>query len=471
MGKHGKSNLSHNDKKSIRQAKKDKFKDNLSKFNLNVSNKQNKELPRLKNHKLNLIYDLENKKPTTAREQLITNLNNKLENDEKDVNKNLSYLHLVQKATDSNKISNEYLSNMVLNQQSTFNKTEETFFHNENIKGNKVNQDFSKKAFMKELKQVVEASDVVLEVVDARDPISFRSKELEDLVKSFQDKKKLIIVVNKIDLVPADYADAWRSYLKSEYPCVLFKANTQNQSSNLSNASLYHSSIGKQKHFVENMINSNKAIGGEDLMNILKNYCRVGDSKKSIVVGIVGFPNVGKSSIINSLIRNRAVGVSSTPGYTRSINEVILDKHIKLLDSPGVVYSNDTEKSLLSNVIRPESISNPVEIVAMIINKVQLDELIRVYDLNKEVENNPMFKVLLEGIFKYSGEFERPPVDLNDVEKFLCVLGMKLGKYQRGGTVDANSTAVSVIQDWNSGKIKYLTPIPSQYINNNMAFD
>ena len=59
--------------------------------------------------------------------------------------------------------------------------------------------------------------------------------------------------------------------------------------------------------------------------------------KLAITVGIVGLPNVGKSSLINSLKRSRVVNVGSTPGVTRSMQEVQLDKKVKLLDCPGVV--------------------------------------------------------------------------------------------------------------------------------------
>lgn len=464
MGKHGKFNLSSKDEQTLRQKKKEDFKKNLTSFTKGLSNKQNKELPRLKNHKLNLIYDLENKKASTAREKLLENLNNKLTKEDEGINNNISYQQLLQTTNMASSLTNEHNSLSLINENQYLNKSE-GFFFDENIKGNKVNTDFSKKAYMKDLKQVIESSDVVLQVLDVRDPLSFRSKELEDLVNSHPDKKRLILILNKIDLVSTENAQAWREYLKQEYPCVLFKANTQNQSSHLSNASIYHSSIEKQRNFVDEMIQSNKAIGGEDLMNILKNYCRIGDSKKSLVVGVVGFPNVGKSSIINSLKRSKAVGVSSTPGFTKAISEIILDKNIKLLDCPGVVYSKDSEKSILTNVIRPEGISNPVEVAAAIINKAQRDEIIKVYNLKADYDENNSLKVLLDAIFQLT------QLDIGQVEKFLCFLGMKLGKYQRGGTVDINQTAVAVIQDWNSGKLKYMTQVPSKYINNDMVLE
>lgn len=67
-------------------------------------------------------------------------------------------------------------------------------------------------------------------------------------------------------------------------------------------------------------------MGAENLMNILKNYARVvggnGKTKQQITVGIIGFPNVGKSSLINSLKRSKAAAVGNMPGLTKSMQEI-----------------------------------------------------------------------------------------------------------------------------------------------------
>jgi len=81
----------------------------------------------------------------------------------------------------------------------------------------------SKKAYVRELKKVVEQADVVLEVLDARDPEGCRNKELEAQIASAG--KKVILVVNKIDLVPPQNARMWEKYLRREFPTVLFKCN------------------------------------------------------------------------------------------------------------------------------------------------------------------------------------------------------------------------------------------------------
>ena len=80
----------------------------------------------------------------------------------------------------------------------------------------------SRRAYYKELKKVIEAADVLIEVLDARDPEGCRNKEMEQQVVS--QGKKILLVLNKIDLVPPQNARLWQKYLRRDYPCVPFKA-------------------------------------------------------------------------------------------------------------------------------------------------------------------------------------------------------------------------------------------------------
>jgi nuclear GTP-binding protein len=135
---------------------------------------------------------------------------------------------------------------------------------------------------------------------------------------------------------------------------------------------------------VESMLSGGKAVGTDNMIQLLKNYCRNDTSerkhKHSIVVGVIGFPNVGKSSLINSLKRARVAGTGNTPGFTKGIQEIYLDNDIVLLDSPGVVLSKDnTDSLILRNVIKVEDLEDPVTPVEVLINKVDKSELIKAY--------------------------------------------------------------------------------------------
>ena len=139
---------------------------------------------------------------------------------------------------------------------------------------------------------------------------------------------------------------------------------------------------------VEKMTSQSLAVGAENLLNVLKNYARIkghGSAKQLITVGIVGFPNVGKSSVINSLKRSKAAVVGNMPGVTKKMQEINLDKNIVLLDSPGVVLStNDQSDSLiLRQAIKVEELSDPIRPVDALINRVENDQLLKFYRIGQ----------------------------------------------------------------------------------------
>ena len=146
----------------------------------------------------------------------------------------------------------------------------------------------SRRAFLRELRKVVSGADVVLHVLDARDPEGTRSKAIEDMVLQTAGKR-LVFVLNKADLVPREVLRGWLTHLRQFHPAVPFKCNTQTQRSNLG------MSAGRVAKVEEKGLQTSQAVGAEELLGLLKNYCRVGaDAKSIITVGCVGFPN-GKS--------------------------------------------------------------------------------------------------------------------------------------------------------------------------------
>ena len=139
---------------------------------------------------------------------------------------------------------------------------------------------------------------------------------------------------------------------------------------------------------VDKMTHLSAAVGTENLMNILKNYARVdGDAKtKSLItVGVVGFPNVGKSSLINSLKRSKAAATGNTPGVTKQMQEIQLDKNIVLLDSPGVVLmTNEQSDSLiLRSAVRVEDLDDPIRPVEALLNRIEREELLKFYRIGE----------------------------------------------------------------------------------------
>jgi nuclear GTP-binding protein len=283
----------------------------------------------------------------------------------------------------------------------------------------------SKRAYYKEFKKVIEAADVILEVLDARDPLGCRCPDIEKTILSNHPDKKIILLLNKIDLVPREVVQKWVQYLRHEFPTVAFKSSTQKQRENISND-------------LSNTSNSatGGCLGADTLIQLLKNYARSEDIKKTITVGIIGYPNVGKSSMINSLKRSRVVNVGSRPGVTKSAQEIHLDKNIKLLDSPGIIFSSGQLDAdiILRNAVRIELLDDTVEPVAAIINRCKKERL-------QEKYNTPAFET---------------------AEQFLGFVAKARGFLKRGGKPNLTAAGKIILQDWNSGKIPFYTLPPKR---------
>ena len=282
----------------------------------------------------------------------------------------------------------------------------------------------SRRAYLRELKKVVESADVLLQVLDARDPIGSRiHKTMEDMILSKVDKK-MVLVLNKIDLVPKDVVSRWLTALRRFHPTIAIKASKD-------------LAVGDGK----DATTSSVPAGMDGLLQLLKNYARTGKgkTKTTIVCGVVGYPNTGKSSLINALKRSRAVGVSPRPGFTTSMQEVVLDRSVRLLDSPGVVFSD--ESALLGNCVDAESIDDPIPPVDALLKRCNPESLMMTYNI-------PAFRK-------------------DDTMMFLAMVAKSYGRVLKGGIPDKIGAARSVLKDWNQGKIPYYT-VPPEDIEPNV---
>lgn len=277
----------------------------------------------------------------------------------------------------------------------------------------------SRRAYLRELKKLVDTADVLLQVLDARDPMGSRiHPSMENAILSRADKR-MVLVLNKIDLVPKNVIGEWLTFLRKSQPTIAVKASND------------HCKTSSESDDM-----SSVPVGMEGLLQLLKNYARTGGSggksKTTIVVGILGYPNTGKSSIINALKRCRAVGVSPRPGFTTSMQEVVLDRNVRLLDSPGVVF--DDGSAMLGNCVDADSIDDPIPAVAALLERCNPSSLVMTYNI-------PAF----------------PP---GDVMMFLAMVARSYGRVLKGGIPDKVAAARAVLRDWNSGKIPYYTAPP-----------
>uniref|UniRef100_A0AAR2LYB7 Nucleolar GTP-binding protein 2 n=1 Tax=Pygocentrus nattereri TaxID=42514 RepID=A0AAR2LYB7_PYGNA len=219
-----------------------------------------------------------------------------------------------------------------------------------------------------ELYKVIDSSDVIIQVLDARDPMGTRSQNIETYLKKEKPWKHLIFVLNKCDLIPT--------------------------------------------------------------------WVTLHTDKKQISVGFIGYPNVGKSSIINTLRSKKVCNVAPLAGETKVWQYITLMRRIFLIDCPGVVYpSEDSETDIvLKGVVQVEKIRNPEDHIGAVLERAKAEYIQKTY---------------------------RVP-SWSSAEDFLEKLAFRTGKLLKGGEPDLSTVSKMVLNDWQRGRIPFFVKPPEQ---------
>ncbi|ETI23966.1 hypothetical protein G647_05773 [Cladophialophora carrionii CBS 160.54] len=304
--------------------------------------------------------------------------------------------------------------------------------------------DSSRKAFDKIFKHVLDAADVVLYVLDARDPEGTRSREVERQILAAEGgSKRLVLVLNKIDLVPPSILKGWLTHLRRYFPTIPLRASTP-----ASNAQTFdHKQL------------TLKATS-EALLRSLKSYAASKQLKRSISVGVIGYPNVGKSSVINALTsrlnkgtQSFACPVGSEAGVTTSLREVKIDSKLKILDSPGIVFPSTVDgeakedklrrraeheaRLILLNALPPSQITDPIPAINLLLERLSTSD------------------ALYNKLLNYYGIVALGPFGQGDnTTDFLVQVARKRGRLGKGGVPNFHSAAMTVITDWRDGRIQ-----------------
>ena len=245
------------------------------------------------------------------------------------------------------------------------------------------------------VKNIVRRADIVIEVLDARMPALSRNHDLEVMVKKMN--KELVKVFNKVDLVSA----AHYHFLQRRYKGAFFVSGTKNLGMSKLRNALYM--LGKRK-------------GAENPK-----------------IGVVGYPNVGKSAIINAIARRAKAKMSPIPGTTRGV-QTIKAGGLNVLDSPGVFpYGEDELKLGLLAAKNPDRLKNP--------------ELLACKIIEMFLESN---KLALEKFYNLKLEEEAEW----DSYEIMLQIGQEKKMLMKGGVTDERRTALQIIRDWQRGHIQ-----------------
>ena len=180
------------------------------------------------------------------------------------------------------------------------------------------------------------------------------------------------------------------------------------------------------------------SFGKGSLITLLRQFSILHSSRKQISVGFIGYPNTGKSSIINTLRKKRVCTVAPIPGETKVWQYITLMKRIYLIDCPGVVppSAGDSEEDiLLRGVVRVENVENPAQYVAAVLRRTQTRHIERTYEVKH-------------------AEYADDPIEL------LSILARKGGRLLKGGEPDVDGVAKMMLNDFLRGKIPWFTPPP-----------
>ncbi|EHB07808.1 Guanine nucleotide-binding protein-like 3 [Heterocephalus glaber] len=285
----------------------------------------------------------------------------------------------------------------------------------------KLSKQNPKTVHCQELRKVIKASDILLEVLDARDPLGSRCPQVEEVIVQ-SGHKKLVLVLNKSDLAPKENLENWLNYLMKELPTVVFKAFTNPKG---------REKITKVKKKAVSF-KRKVCFGKEGLLKLLGGFQET--LGKPIQVGVIGFSNVGKSSIINSLKQERIRNVGISMGLTRSMQVVPLDKQITIIDSPCFIVL-PLNSSIALALRSPASIevAKPLEAASAILSQVDARQVVLKY-------NVPDYKNSLE---------------------FFTNLVQRRGLHQKGGSPNVEHAAKLLWSEWTGASLGYYCQPPT----------
>nr|KYP39068.1 Large subunit GTPase 1 [Cajanus cajan] len=269
----------------------------------------------------------------------------------------------------------------------------------------------------RQLWRVVERSDLLVMVVDSRDPLFYRCPDLEAYAREVDEHKRTLLLVNKADLLPASIREKWAEYFRANDILFIF------WSAKAATAALEGRKLGSSniKSAVENTAGSS--------------------SSNHVIVGFVGYPNVGKSSTINALVGQKRTGVTSTPGKTKHFQTLIISDKLTLCDCPGLVFpsfSSSRYEMIACGVLPIDRMTEHRESVQVVADRVPRHVIEEIY------------KIRLPKPKPYESQ-SRPPL-ASELLRAYCA---SRGYVASSGLPDETRASRQILKDYIDGKLPH----------------
>jgi large subunit GTPase 1 len=323
--------------------------------------------------------------------------------------------------------------------------------------------------FWRQLWRVIERSDVVVQIVDARNPELFRCTDLEMYVKEVSPLKQNLILINKADYLTEEQRKEWAGYLSGDHmnntKLAFFSAiqeDDEDQEDDDDKENDDHEESSDEDDDEDNFTSSSywsapvndvseadfAAFNEEDVIKFtdpteiftssrLMDYFRSLKRTETeiLTVGFIGYPNVGKSSTINKILKSKKVRVSETPGKTKHFQTLVLADDLTLCDCPGLVmpsFASSKADMLLNGILPIDQLKDHVPPFNLLLTRI------------------PTF--VLEST--YGLVLPKTPVILTS-EQVLTAYAVLRGFMTPGGCPDKSRGARVLLKDYVSGKMLY----------------
>jgi large subunit GTPase 1 len=345
----------------------------------------------------------------------------------------------------------------------------------------------------RQLWRVIERSDLVVQIVDARNPLLFRCEDLERYVKEVDPKKRNLLLINKSDMLTDDMREQWATYFEEKginykfFSAHLAKELNEAHEEAESPSTDRIDQAGEARplsksmaarlqkvNLKEELNEANEKFSGEDdeesnddgfsisprsgrakiltveeLESLFLEHSPMEGSSaiQRTTIGLVGYPNVGKSSTINALIGAKKVSVSSTPGKTKHFQTIHLSDSVILCDCPGLVFPNfaTTKAELVCNGVLPiDSLRESTGPVGLVTQRIPQSFLEAVYGI--KIDIRPL---------------EEGGTGVPTASELLKAYARARGFATTGqGQPDESRAARYILKDYVNGKLLFCQPPP-----------